>query len=66
MRAGGEKRRGRGRGKQMINFRTIRAPLREGRRETRGGRERQGGARRRDLPPAHPLVNKNQIHYGLR
>ena len=48
--------------------RTIRAPLREGRKETRGGREDKGWGGERPTP-CPPLANKNQIHQeysGLR
>ena len=57
VRAGGGRRGGREEGEGikrggMEKSKILRA--REGRRETRGGREREGGGRGRSLPPVHP------------
>ena len=46
---------GREGGKEGKFPRALRAPLREGRRETRGGREDKGLGRR-DLPHVHPSL----------
>ena len=59
-----------GRGGKEGKFpRTIRAPIREGRSETRGGEGRQGVLGGERPTPCPPLANKNQIHQeysGLR